>query len=301
MIPEKFERFNLAFELKAGKKRLKLVLHGLTNEQRGMAEAVQSDSISELVSHLIKNEFLALNEACERLAGSEKQSSGVERRTRFVERRRQANPRSIESLLAEFEVVRSAIIRLVEQGAGKNAHYGTLGEICVARFNEHIKQIERWRGSQVVGFSGIRLRAEALESELNAAILEIGKEDFLLDNFDLQSLFSESLHRYYSDEVVLWLGTELANGKQAAFQRLADTLEWVHTVLEMGWGCVDVFRVVSSFQDFQGDFISEWEAVFGGTYSTGAAIHWRTTRVWKQRVVIAERIEGLASVGQKEA
>ena len=300
MIPKEFERSNLALELKAGKKRLELVLHGLTNEQCGMAGAVQSDSISGLVSHLIKNEFLALNEACERLAGSEKQPSGVERRTRFVERRRQADPsRSIESLLAEFEVVRSDIIRLVEQGAGKNAHYGTLAEVCVARFNVHIEQIERWRDSQLVGFSATRLRAEALEPELNAAILEIGKEDFLLENVDLQSLFSESLNRYYSDEVVLWLGTELTNGKKDAFQRLADVLEPVHTVLEMGMGCVDVFRMVSSFQDSQGDLISEWEAVLGGPYSTGAAIRWRTARVWKQRVVIAERIEGLASVGQK--
>src|SRR6266478_3173551 len=231
-----------------------------------MAGAVQSDSISGLVSHLIESEFLALNEACERLAGSGKQCSGVERRTRLVERRRQADPnRSIETLLAEFEVVRSAIIRLVEQGAGKNAHYGTLAEVCVARFNVHIEQIERWRDSQLVGFGAIRLRAEALEPELNAAILEIGKEDFLLENFDLQSLFSESLNRYYSDEVVLWLGTELTNGKQAAFQRLADVLEPVHTVLEMGVGCVDVFRVVSSFQDSQGDLVSECEAVSGGS------------------------------------
>ncbi len=299
MIPKEFERSNLALELKAGKKRLELVLHGLTNEQCGMAGAVRPDSISMLVSRLIRNEFLALKEAYERLSGSEgKQFSGVEQRTRFVQRGRQADPRSIESLLAEFEVGRSAIIRLVEQGAGNNAHYGTLAEICVARFNEHIKQIERWRGSQLVGFSGIRLRAEALEPELNAAILEIGKEDFLLDNFDLQSLFSESLNRYYSDEVVLSLGTELTNGKQASFQRLADALESVHTVLEMGLGCVDVFRVVSSFQDSQGDFISEWEAVFGRPYSTGAAIHWRTVRVWKQRVVIAERIE-VVSVGQQ--
>jgi hypothetical protein len=300
VIPKEFERSNLALELKTGKKRLELVLHGLTNEQCEMAGAVQSDSISELVSHLIKNEFLALNEACERLAASEKQYTGVERPTRFVQRIQQADPnRSIESLLAEFEVVRSAIIRLVEQGAGKNAHYSTLAEVCIARFNLHIEQIERWRDSQLVGFSAAWLRAEALERELNAAILEISKEDFLLENFDLQSLFSESLTRYYSDEVVLWLGTELTNGKKAAFQRLADVLEPVHTVLEMGVGRVDVFRLVSSFQDSQGDLISEWEAVLGGPYSTGAAIRWRTVRVWKQRVVIAERIEGLASVGQK--
>ena len=144
-------------------------------------------------------------------------------------------------------------------------------------------------------FERSNLRPEALEPELNAAILEIGKEDFLLDNFDLQSLLSESLNRFYSDEVVLWLGNELTSGKQAAFQRLADMLEPVHTVLEMGVGCVDVFRVISSFQDSQGDLISEWEAVLGGPHSTGARIHWRTVRVWKQRVVIAERIEGLAS------
>lgn len=300
MIPKEFERSNLALELKAGKKRLELVLHGLTNEQCRVAGAVQSDSISGLVSHLIESEFLALIEACERLAASETQSSRVERRTRFVERGRQADPnRSIETLLAEFDVVRSAIIRLVEQDAEKNAHYGTLAEVCVARFNVHIEQIERWRDSQLVGFSASRLRAEALEHELNAAILEIGKGDFLLDNFDLQSLFAESLKRYYSDDVVLWLGTELTHGKQAAFQRLADTLEPLHTVLEMGVGCVDVFGVVSSFQDSQGDLISEWEAVLGGPYSTGAAIRWRTVRVWKQQVVIAERIEGLASVGQR--
>src|SRR6266849_5471834 len=274
-----------------------LIILSLWVQSGGMAGAVRSDSISVLVSQLIRNEFLALNKARERLAGEEEQSSGLEQRNRFVERRRLADPRSIESLLAEFEVVRSAIIRLVEQGAGNSSHYGTLAEICVVRFNGHIEQIERWRGSQLVGFSATRLRAEALEPELNAAVLEVGKQDFLLANFDLQSLFSEFLNRYYSDEVVLWLGTELTNGKQAAFQRLADVLEPVHTVLEMGVGCVDVFRVVSSFQDSPGDLISEWEAVLGGPYSTRAAIRWRTVRVWKQRVVIAERIEGLASVG----
>src|SRR5215467_13258671 len=254
-----------------------------------------------LVSHLIRNECLALNKASERLAGSKEQSSGFEQRNRLVERRRLADPRSIESLLAEFEVVRSAVIRFVEQGAGNNPHYGTLAEICVVRFNEHIEQIERWRGSQLVGFSATRLRAEALEPELNAAVLEVGKQDFLLGNFDLQPLFSESLNRYCSDEVVLWLGTELTNGKQAAFQRLAHVLEPVHTVLEIGLGRVEVLRVVSSFQDSQGDLISEWEAVLRGSYSTGAAIRWRTVRVWKQRVVIAERIEGLVSVGDHSA
>src|SRR5215470_6096423 len=198
MTPKEFERPNLALELKTGKKRLERVLHGLTDDQCEMAGAVRSDSVTEVVSHLIRNEFLALNKASERRAGSEEQPSGVEQRSRFAERRWHAGPkRSIESLLAEFTVVRSAIIRLVEQGPGNHAHYGAVAEICIVRFNEHIKQIERWRRSQLIGFSPTRLRAEALEPRLNAAILEIGKEDFLLDNFDLQSLFSESLNRYY--------------------------------------------------------------------------------------------------------
>ena len=208
MIPKEFERSNLALELKTGKKRLELVLHGLTDDQCEMAGAVRSDSVTEVVSHLIRNEFLALNKASERLTGSEEQSSSLEQRNRFVERRRLADSRSIETLLAEFEVVRSAIIRLVEQGAGNNPHYGTLAEICVVRFNEHIEQIERWRGSQLIGFSATRLRAEALEPELNAAVLEVGKQDFLLADFELKSLFYGPLHRYYSDDVVLWLGTE---------------------------------------------------------------------------------------------
>ncbi len=33
VIPKEFERSNLALELKAGKERLELVLHGLTDEQ----------------------------------------------------------------------------------------------------------------------------------------------------------------------------------------------------------------------------------------------------------------------------
>ena len=84
MIPKEFERSNLALELKAGKERLELVLHGLTDEQCGMAGAVRSDSISMLVSHLIRNEFLALNKASERLTGWEEQSSSFEERNRFV-------------------------------------------------------------------------------------------------------------------------------------------------------------------------------------------------------------------------
>jgi hypothetical protein len=52
VIPKEFERSNLALELKAGKERLELVLHGLTDEQCGMAGAVRSDSIRNLRSSI---------------------------------------------------------------------------------------------------------------------------------------------------------------------------------------------------------------------------------------------------------
>jgi len=45
----------------------------------------------------------------------------------------------------------------------------------------------------------------------------------------------------------------------------------------------------------EGNFITDWETVLGGTYSTGTAVRWRTVRAWKSRIVIAERIEGLPS------
>jgi hypothetical protein len=294
VIPKEFARSNLALELKTGKKRLQLVLYGLTDEQCGMAGAVRSDSVTELVSHLIRNEFLALNKACERLAGSEEQLSGVEQRSRSVERRRHAGrSRSIESRLAEFEVVRSAIIRLVEQGAGNNAHYGTVAEICVARFNEHIKQIERWRGSQLVGFSATRLRAEAREAELNQAIVDLSREDFLAGNFDLKALFSLSFERFYSEDFVLLLGTEETNGRSAAFQRMAEVVEPFNTLFEMGLAFIESFHATAEVQDAEGNFIAEWETVLGGSYATRTPVRWRTVRAWKQRVVIAERIEGL--------
>jgi len=66
VIPKEFERSNLAFGLKAGKKRLELVLHGLTDEQCGMAGALRSDSIGELVLHKSLDQM-----ACRRLTDSQ--------------------------------------------------------------------------------------------------------------------------------------------------------------------------------------------------------------------------------------
>lgn len=146
-----------------------------------------------------------------------------------------------------------------------------------------------------MGFSAGRLRAEAREAELNQAIVDLSREDFLVGNFDLKSVFLFMLERFYSDDFVLWFDTEELSGKYIAFRRMGDVLEPFHTLFEMGMAFVESFRVTASLEDGEGNFVTDWETVLGGMYSTRVPVRWRTIRVWKSRVVIAERIEHLPS------
>jgi hypothetical protein len=207
--------------------------------------------------------------------------------------------KSVENLLAEFGVMRSAVIRRIQdprpQDAKFDAKHAYVADACVTKFNEQIGEIERWRSSEIVGFSASRLRTEAREAELNQAIVELSREDFLAGNFDLKSLFSVLFDRFYSEDFVLWLGTSEANGRTAAFQRMADVLEPINTRLEMGLTSIISFRPTEREQDNDGNFITDWETALGGTYSTGRPVRWRTVRAWKSRRIIAERIEDLAS------
>src|SRR5258705_171494 len=84
--------------------------------------------------------------------------------------------------------------------------------------------------SEIVGFSAERLRTDAREAELNQAIADLSREDFLAGNFDLKSLFSLLFDRFYSEDVVVWLGTEDMRGRSAAFQRMAEVLEPFNTL-----------------------------------------------------------------------
>ncbi len=115
----------------------------------------------------------------------------------------------------------------------------------------------------------------------------------LVGNFDLKSLFSLSVGGFYSDDCVLWLGTEEMIGKTAAFQRMASVLEPIYTLFEMGMAFVESFRATANYS--VGNFITDWEAVLGRTQLTSITFRWRTVRAWKDRVVIAERIESLPS------
>src|SRR5260370_16795749 len=75
---------------------------------------------------------------------------------------------------------------------------------------------------------------ESREPELNQAIVDVGREDFLVGNFDLKSLFSLSVGGFYSDDCVLWLGTEEMIGKTAACPPLALVLEPLYPLSNIG-------------------------------------------------------------------
>jgi hypothetical protein len=301
MTPKEFQKSNLTVELKAGKKRLEDALRGLSGEQCERPGATRSGSVMDLLSEIVTREFLALMEVSDRLPGLPMNPSANAdgRKPAASGGEKAAINTSVENLLAEFGVMRSAIIRRIggrePQGANVDAKYAYVADICVTRFNEQIEEIERWHGSEIVGFSAARLRAEAREAELNQAIVELSREDFLAGNFDLTSLFSLLFDRFYSEDFVLWLGAQETTGRTAAFQRMANVLEPINTLLEMGLASIISFRATASAQDSEGNFITDWETVLGGTYSTGIPIRWRTVRAWKSRAVIAERIGDLPS------
>jgi hypothetical protein len=301
MTPKEFQKSNLAVELKAGRKRLEDALRGLSDEQCERAGATRSGSVTGLLSEIVTKEFLALMEVSDRLPGlpmNQLANADGRKPTASGGEKPDVNT-SVENLLAEFGVIRSAIIRRIggrePPGAKFDAKYAYVADVCVTRFNEHIDEIERWRGSQIVGFSAARLRAEAREAELNQAIVDLSREDFLAGNFDLKSVFSLLFDRFYSEDFVLWLGAQETTGRTAAFQRMADVIEPINTLLEMGLASIISFRATASAQDSEGNFATDWETVLGGTYSTGLPVRWRTVRAWKSRAVIAERIEDLPS------
>ena len=298
MTPKEFQKSNLAFDLRKGKKRLEDALRGLSDEQCARAGATRSGSVADLLSEIVSGEFLVLMEVSDRLPGLP-MNLVTNAGGRTPTAPRAEKDKSVESLLAEFSVLRSAVIRRIEdrkpQAAKCDTKHDYVADVCVTRFNEQIDEIERWRSSEIVGFSAARLSTEARETELNQAIVELSREDFLAGNFDLKSLFSVLFDRFYSEDFVLWLGTSEANGRTAAFQRMADVLEPINSLLEMGLASIVSFRPTEREQDNEGNFITDWETVLGGTYSTGRPVCWRTVRAWKSQMVIAERIEDLAS------
>ena len=115
----------------------------------------------------------------------------------------------------------------------------------------------------------MKARVDALESELNKAIIALSGTDFLLGNFDLHALFLESLGKYYSDDVVLWLQDKLTHGKIASFEHMASAVEPIYTFFEMGMASIDIFRVTRVYNGLQGEVIAEWKRCSAGRIQPG--------------------------------
>jgi hypothetical protein len=306
MPQQEFQKSTLAVELKAGKKRLEDALLGLSDEQCVRVWATRYGSVVDLLSEIVTREFVALMEVSERLPGPARKliASGHGPTPSASGRELPAPNESIENLLTEFGVLRSAIVRHVEDpgshGATVESKYVHVADVCVTMFNEQMDELERWHNSQIVGFSRVRLRAEAREAELNQAVAELTREDFLAGNFDLKSLFSVLFDGFYSEDAVLWFGAEVITGRAAALERMENLVEPITTLLEMGLVSIVSFRATQSTQSPEGNFITDWETVFGGTDWAGTTLRWRTVRAWKSRKVIAERIERLSEPPEGE-
>jgi hypothetical protein len=125
MSPEEFQKSNLAVELKAGKKRLDDALHGLSDEQCERAGATGSGSVVDLLSEIVTKEFVALTEVSDRLPslpmnllakanGRTPIASGTEKA---------AANKSVDNLLAEFGLLRSAVVRRVDNGGSDGPEF----------------------------------------------------------------------------------------------------------------------------------------------------------------------------------
>jgi hypothetical protein len=138
------------------------------------------------------------------------------------------------------------------------------------------------------------------ESTLNQAILELARTEFVFGPYDPRALVLKSCGPYYADEVAFWLGAELITGREEALARLADSLEPMYSFLEMGTITVESLQVALTMKDPQGQLVSHWELRLGGPYATGKPLRWQTIRLWRNGVVIAERIARIPESGGEQ-
>ena len=147
MTLREFQKSHLAVELKAGRKRLEDALHGLSDEQCERARATRSGSVAEVLSEIVTKEFLVLMEVSDRLPSLPMNlSANTDGRTPTASgAEKDAANKSVENLIAEFGVLRSAVIRRIEdrkpQGAKFDAKHAYVADVCVTRFNEQIDAI----------------------------------------------------------------------------------------------------------------------------------------------------------------
>jgi hypothetical protein len=128
------------------------------------------------------------------------------------------------------------------------------------------------------------------EGQLNKTLLHFCHTDFMMGAVDLSRLAAEALDRFYSDDAAFWIGRDLLIGSNKAWKSLAVQIEPFITLFEMGIATVDSLRVEQTIIDYEGQISTVWGLMLVGLYINPQPIRWKTTRLWKNGMVVAEHI-----------
>jgi hypothetical protein len=108
--------------------------------------------------------------------------------------------------------------------------------------------------------------------------------------FDLAVLAAQAFDPFYSHDVAFWVGHDLFIGSDNAWRSLAVQIEPLITLFEMGIAKVESLVVEQTVIDNEGQITTLWELTLVGPYINPKPLRWKTTRLWKNGMVVAERI-----------
>jgi len=128
------------------------------------------------------------------------------------------------------------------------------------------------------------------EVQLNKALLDFCHTDFMMGPVDLALLAAQAFDPFYSDDVAFWVGHDLFIGTDNTWRSLAAQIEPLITLFEMGMAKVESLRVEQTIIDHEGQIYTLWELTLAGVYGNPQPLRWKTIRLWKNGMVVAERI-----------
>jgi len=128
------------------------------------------------------------------------------------------------------------------------------------------------------------------EDQLNKALLDFCHTDFMTGAFDIALLAAQAFDPFYCDDVAFWVGHDLFVGSDNAWRSLALQIEPVITLFEMGLAQIESLRVEQTVIAQEEQISTFWELTLVGLYVNPQPLRWKTTRLWRNGMVVAERI-----------
>ena len=134
------------------------------------------------------------------------------------------------------------------------------------------------------------------EDQLNKALLDFCHTDFMTGPFDLALLAAQAFDPFYSEDVAFWVGHDLFVGGDEAWGSLAVQIEPLIMLFEMGIATVESLGVEQTIIDHEGQISTLWELTLVGPYVNPQPLRWKTARLWRDGMVVAERIQDFNAV-----